>query len=29
MAFQNYKPRKGLLGSDFVGLDKFRFYLKM
>ena len=25
MAFQNYKPRKGLLGSDFVGLDKFRF----
>lgn len=24
-AFQNYKPRKGLLGSDFVGLDKFQF----
>ena len=25
MAFQNYKPRKGLLGSDFVGLAKFQF----
>ena len=25
MAFQNYKPKKGLLGSKFVGLDKFRF----
>lgn len=25
MAFENYKPRKGLLGSDFVGLDKFQF----
>ena len=25
MAFQNYKPRKGLLGSDFVGLAKFKF----
>ncbi|MBQ3165634.1 MAG: sugar ABC transporter permease [Lachnospiraceae bacterium] len=24
-AFQNYKPRKGLLGSDFVGLAKFQF----
>ena len=25
MAFQNYKPRKGLLGSDFIGLAKFQF----
>ena len=25
MAFQNYKPKNGLLGSKFVGLDKFRF----
>jgi len=25
MAFQNYKPAKGMLGSKFVGLDKFRF----
>lgn len=25
MAFQNYKPKKGLLGSKFVGLDKFKF----
>lgn len=25
MAFQNYKPAKGFLGSDFVGLDKFKF----
>lgn len=25
MAFQNYKPRTGLLHSQFVGLDKFRF----
>ncbi len=25
MAFQNFKPRKGLLGSDFVGLAKFQF----
>lgn len=25
MAFQNYKPKKGLLGSPFVGLDKFKF----
>lgn len=25
MAFQNYKPRTGLLGSKFVGLDKFKF----
>lgn len=25
MAFQNYKPKLGLLGSDFVGLDKFKF----
>lgn len=25
MAFQNYKPKKGLLGSTFVGLDKFKF----
>lgn len=24
MAFQNYKPAKGLLHSEFVGLDKFR-----
>lgn len=25
MAFQNYKPKKGLWGSKFVGLDKFKF----
>lgn len=25
MAFQNYKPRTGLLHSQMVGLDKFRF----
>lgn len=25
MAFQNFKPKNGLLGSTFVGLDKFRF----
>ncbi len=25
MAFQNYKPGKGILGSKFVGLDKFKF----
>ena len=25
MAFQNYKPAKGILGSEFVGLDKFKF----
>ena len=25
MAFQNYKPRTGLLHSQFVGLDKFKF----
>ncbi|MCR5406433.1 MAG: ABC transporter permease subunit [Lachnospiraceae bacterium] len=25
MAFQNYKPKKGLLGSKFVGFDKFKF----
>lgn len=25
MAFENYKPRKGLLGSEFVGLAKFKF----
>lgn len=25
MAFQNYKPRTGLLHSKFVGLDKFKF----
>ena len=25
MAFQNYKPKLGLLGSDFVGFDKFKF----
>lgn len=25
MAFQNYKPAKGILGSQFVGLDKFKF----
>ncbi|MCR5831055.1 MAG: ABC transporter permease subunit [Lachnospiraceae bacterium] len=25
MAFQNYKPKKGLIGSKFVGLDKFKF----
>ena len=25
MAFQQYKPAKGILGSKWVGLDKFRF----
>ncbi|MCD7726236.1 MAG: ABC transporter permease subunit [Clostridiales bacterium] len=25
MAFQNYKPKNGLLGSEFVGLKKFQF----
>ncbi len=25
MAFQNYKPKNGLLHSKFVGLDKFKF----
>ena len=25
MAFQNYKPKDGLLGSKFIGLDKFKF----
>lgn len=25
MAFQNYKPKDGLFGSKFVGLDKFRY----
>ena len=25
MAFQNYKPKDGFLGSQFVGLEKFRF----
>lgn len=25
MAFQNYKPRTGLLHSAFIGLDKFKF----
>ena len=25
MAFENYKPKKGILGSKFVGLDKFKF----
>lgn len=25
MAFQNYKPRDGLLHSKFIGLDKFKF----
>lgn len=25
MAFQNFKPKNGLLGSTFVGLDKFKF----
>ena len=25
MAFQNYKPKKGLLHSKWVGLDKFKF----
>lgn len=25
MAFQNYKPKDGLLHSSFVGLDKFKF----
>ena len=25
MAFQNYKPKDGLFGSEFVGLEKFFF----
>ncbi|MBR3734744.1 MAG: sugar ABC transporter permease [Lachnospiraceae bacterium] len=25
MAFENYKPKTGLFGSKFVGLDKFKF----
>lgn len=25
MAFENYKPKDGMLGSKFVGLDKFKF----
>ena len=25
MAFQNYKPKDGFLGSEFVGLEKFKF----
>ena len=25
MAFQQYKPKNGLLHSKFVGLDKFKF----
>lgn len=25
MAFQNYKPKDGLLHSQFIGLDKFKF----
>jgi len=25
MAFQNFRPAKGLLGSSFVGLDQFKF----
>ncbi len=25
MAFQNYKPKDGFLGSKFIGLDKFKF----
>lgn len=25
MAFQNYKPKNGILGSTFVGLEKFKF----
>ena len=25
MAFQNYKPKDGLFGSQFVGLEKFKF----
>ena len=25
MAFENFKPRLGLLGSPFIGLDKFKF----
>lgn len=27
IAFQNYKPRKGLLGSDWVGLQNFEKFL--
>lgn len=25
MAFENYKPKKGILGSTWVGMDKFKF----
>lgn len=26
IAFKNYVPRKGILGSDWVGLDNFKFF---
>lgn len=29
MAFQNYKPTKGILDSDWVGLENFRMFLNM
>ena len=25
MAFKNYKPKTGLFGSKWIGLDKFKF----
>ena len=28
MAFQNFMPRKGIWGSEFVGLDNFKFFFK-
>ncbi|UQF11246.1 ABC transporter permease [Vagococcus lutrae] len=29
MAFQNYVPAKGILGSDWVGLDHFRYMFQL
>ena len=29
MAFQNFSPRKGFLGSDFVGLANFEYVFKL
>lgn len=29
MAFQDYVPAKGVLGSDFVGLEHFKYILKL
>lgn len=29
MAFENYRPRKGIFGSQWVGLDNFRYMLEL